>query len=73
MNTPADLARTMQRARYEKGLSIRQLHALSGVAVKTITRIEAGKGRPHGQTIFRLAPHLDLDGNELLDLMEVAS
>lgn len=70
-DTPS-LARTLQVARYQKDLSLRQLHEASGVSLKTLHRLEAGVGNPHGRTLFRLAKALDLDPYQLLDLGESA-
>lgn len=67
------VAKTIQRARYAKGLTLRQLSEVSGVSVGTIQRLESGNGNPQGSTIFRLADALDLDPDPLLDAMEAAS
>lgn len=64
------VAKVIQRGRYAKDLSLRQLSQVSGVSVGTIQRLEAGTGTPQGSTVFRLAQALDLDPDTLLDLME---
>ena len=56
-----------------KGYSLRKLHQLSGVAVGAIQRLETGKTEPLGQTLYRLCPHLDLDPDEMLDVIEATA
>lgn len=67
------VAKVIQRARYAKGLSLRQLSEVSGVSVGAIHRLESGNGSPQGHTIFRLAEPLGLDPDELLDAMEATA
>lgn len=73
MSGTQSLATTLQRARFAKGLSLRQLSDLSGVSVGAIKRAEAGTSTPYGQTIFRLAEQLDLDPDKLLDALEATA
>ncbi|PGF05096.1 helix-turn-helix domain-containing protein [Bacillus toyonensis] len=44
--------------RVKRGLSQRELSKLSGVAQKTISRIESGEDIPSIETIVKLAKHL---------------
>jgi transcriptional regulator with XRE-family HTH domain len=62
----------LQRARFAKGLSLRQLSEATGVSVGAIKRAEADQSKPYGQTIFRLAEGLDLNPDNLLDALEAA-
>lgn len=62
----------LQRARFAKGWSLRQLSAKSGVSVGAIQRAEAD-GNSWGQTLFRLADTLDLDTDAVLDALSDAA
>lgn len=65
------VGKTVQRARLRKGLTLRQLHDLTGVAIGAINRLEKGHTRaPHGETLRRIAPALGLDFDDLLDQLE---
>ena len=59
------------KARHTKGLSLRQLRDLSGIAVNTIRRLENDEGSPFARSIYRVAESLDLDVDELIDLLEL--
>lgn len=51
----------LMTARDRKGLSQRELSALSGIPQKTISRTENGKDMPTMQTLIQLASALDLE------------
>jgi transcriptional regulator with XRE-family HTH domain len=64
----------IRRARMAKGYSLRKLHDLSGVAIGAIHRLETGKtADPLGQTLYRICPHLDLDPDEMIDVIEATA
>lgn len=56
----------LTRLRKEKGLSIRQLAAVSGLEYSQIQRIEKGKVNFAFTTLVALAQGLELDLHELL-------
>ena len=56
----------LRQRRYERGLSIADLEARSGVAFSTISRLENGKQGAQMRTTRRLADAL---GVEIVDLM----
>lgn len=56
----------LTRLRKEKGLSIRQLAAVSGLEYSQIQRIEKGKVNFAFSTLVALAQGLEMDLNELL-------
>lgn len=56
-----ELASKLMEARERKGLSQRKLAEITGVAQKTISRIENGEEIPYLQTLFKLFQVLDLE------------
>lgn len=56
----------LTRLRQEKGLSIRQLAATSGLEYSQVQRIEKGKVNFAFTTLIALAQGLDMDLTELL-------
>ena len=56
----------LRRCRYERGLSIANLEAKSGVAFSTISRLENARQGAQMRTVRRLAEAL---GVEIADLM----
>lgn len=56
----------LTRLRKEKGLSIRQLAAVSGLEYSQIQRIEKGKVNFAFSTLVALAQGLEMDLNEML-------
>lgn len=56
----------LTRLRKEKGLSIRQLAAVSGLEYSQVQRIEKGKVNFAFTTLVALAQGLEMDFNELL-------
>lgn len=61
----AAVAMNLRHQRKRKGWMQEQLSESSGVAVRTIQRIENAKVEPHLQTLALLAGSLELDVNEL--------
>jgi serine-type D-Ala-D-Ala carboxypeptidase/endopeptidase len=61
----ATVARNLRHQRRRKGLTQEQLSESSGVAIRTIQRIENAKVEPHLQTLVLLADTLDLEVHEL--------
>ena len=61
----ASVAKNLRYQRKRKGLTQEQLSEMSGVAVRTIQRIENAKVEPHLQTLSLLAEPLGLDVHEL--------
>lgn len=59
------IAQNLLHQRKRKGLTQEQLSESSGVAVRTIQRIENAKVEPHLQTLALLARSLDLEVHEL--------
>ena len=57
----------LTRLRQEKGLSIRQLAATSGLEYSQVQRIEKGKVNLAFTTLVALAQGLELDLHELLE------
>ena len=60
--TPTNLRTIRER----KGVSLRALKALSGVAVATLARIEAGDYDPRLSTLRRIATALDVTVAQLI-------
>ncbi len=56
----------LRAIREGKGVSLRALKALSGVAVATLARIEAGNYDPRLSTLRRIAKALDVTVGELI-------
>jgi D-alanyl-D-alanine-carboxypeptidase/D-alanyl-D-alanine-endopeptidase len=61
----AAVARNLRLQRKHKGLTQEQLSESSGVAIRTIQRIENAKVEPHLQTLSLLAQSLDIELQEL--------
>jgi len=59
----------LRQIREERGLSQEQVHALSGVAQETLSRIENGHRDPRMDTLRKLAVALSMDVAELLAKM----
>ena len=57
----------LKKIREERGLSLRELAKVSGVAKRTICHIEAGDVNPLVETMCRLAKALDVQAHELFD------
>ena len=62
----ATVAKNLRDQRKRKGWSQEKLSESSGVAVRTIQRIENAKVEPHLQTLALLAGSLELEVHELL-------
>jgi transcriptional regulator with XRE-family HTH domain len=60
------LSRNLRRLRAERGLSLNDLAARSGVAKATITNLEAGKGNPTVETMCALSVALNVSYGALL-------
>lgn len=60
------IARNLKRYRAERGLSLRELSRLSGLAKQTILAVEAGRSNPTVDTVERLAAALDTSIRALL-------
>ena len=56
--------------RAERGLTLRQVAELTGVAKETLSDIERGKRHPHDVTLSKLAAGYGIAFEELLDLKE---
>lgn len=52
---------TLEELRKKRDLSQRKLSKISGIRVETLSRLEAGKQRPHTSTIAKLAKALRVD------------
>ncbi len=63
----ARFAAHLTKLRQEKGLSIRQLAAASGLEYSQVQRIEKGKVNFAFTTLIALAQGLDMDLTELLE------
>lgn len=61
----ATVAKNLRYQRMRKGLTQEQLSESSGVAIRTIQRIENAKVEPHLQTLTLLAKALELEVHEL--------
>ena len=61
----------LTRLRQEKGLSIRQLAATSGLEYSQVQRIEKGKVNLAFTTLIALAQGLDLDLYEFLEAYKI--
>jgi transcriptional regulator with XRE-family HTH domain len=60
------LGENVRRLRLERGLSVVDLAARSGVARATLTQLESGRGNPTIETIAALAAVLGADADRLL-------
>lgn len=69
MSTGSVVGRRVREVRLEQGMSQEKLAAESGVALRTIARIESGEDCLVG-TASRLAEALDLDVAELLEITD---
>jgi transcriptional regulator with XRE-family HTH domain len=61
------LARKLRVLRAERGLSVREVEALSGVAKETISQSERGERHPLDRTLAKLARVYDVPLDELLE------
>ena len=52
---------TLEELRKKRDLSQRKLSKISGIRFETLSRLEAGKQRPHKSTITKLAMALRVD------------
>lgn len=62
----AAVARNLRHQRKQKGLTQEQLSESSGVAIRTIQRIENARVEPHLQTLSLLARSLEMEVQELM-------
>lgn len=63
----ASPGRRLMLARNKLNLSQKDLASLSGVSAGAIMNFEAGKTQPRPRTLMALAPHVELEWEELLD------
>ena len=70
MMDPVLIGKTIKKYRKMKGLSQRNLGALSGVGRNHICAIEVGKGRPNLDTLFKLCQALGIRMSKLFRDME---
>ena len=61
------LARRLRVLRAERGLTVRQVAELSGVAKETISQVERGERYPYDRTLAKLAHAYGVDVEELLE------
>jgi transcriptional regulator with XRE-family HTH domain len=61
------LATKLRVLRAERGLTVRQVAELSGVAKETISQVERGERHPYDRTLAKLAHAYDVPVNELLE------
>jgi transcriptional regulator with XRE-family HTH domain len=66
------LATKLRVLRAERGLTVRQVAELSGVAKETISQVERGERHPYDRTLAKLAHAYDVPVEELLEEPEVA-
>jgi transcriptional regulator with XRE-family HTH domain len=62
------LPRKLRMLRAERGLTLRQVAALTGVAKETLSDLERGRRRPHDVTLAKLAEGYGVPLEELIDL-----
>jgi transcriptional regulator with XRE-family HTH domain len=67
------LATKLRVLRAERGLTVRQVAELSGVAKETISQIERGERHPYDRTLAKLAHAYDVPVKELLEEPVLAS
>lgn len=60
---------TVAKLRWSRGITQRQLAFLSGVSIKTIEKIEAGKSRGSPRTALLLAGPLAVDVDVIVDAL----
>jgi transcriptional regulator with XRE-family HTH domain len=61
------LATKLRVLRAERGLTVRQAAALSGVAKETISQVERGERHPYDRTLQKLASAYDVPLQELIE------
>src|SRR5215208_3694461 len=61
------LATKLRVLRAERGLTVRQVSELSGVAKETISQVERGERHPYDRTLAKLAHVYDVPVEELLE------
>jgi transcriptional regulator with XRE-family HTH domain len=61
------LATKLRVLRAERGLTVRQVAELSGVAKETISQVERGERHPYDRTLAKLAHAYDVPVDELLE------
>jgi transcriptional regulator with XRE-family HTH domain len=61
------LATRLRVLRAERGLTVRQVAELSGVAKETISQVERGERHPYDRTLAKLAHAYDVPVEELLE------
>jgi transcriptional regulator with XRE-family HTH domain len=61
------LATKLRVLRAERGLTVRQVAALSGVAKETISQVERGERHPYDRTLAKLAHVYDVPVDELFE------
>src|SRR5215203_3265524 len=60
------LARRLRVLRAERGLTLREVEAMTGVDKHTISNVERGESKPYDATLARLARGYDVPVSELL-------
>jgi len=60
---------TIARLRWHRGLTQRELAALSGVSIKTIEKIEAGQSKGSPRTALLLAGPLAVDVRDIVEAL----
>ena len=68
-----DLAKMLKQQRIMKGLTLRQLAAMSGISSSHLARIERGERFPSARTLRKLAKPLSLEEGELFVLANYLS
>src|ERR687897_283544 len=64
---PTSLGRKLRVLRAERGLTLREAAACTGVAKETISDIERGLRHPHDVTVAKLARAYDVPVEDLLE------
>lgn len=67
------LARRLRVLRAERGLTVRQVAELSGVAKETISQVERGERHPYDRTLAKLAKAYEVPVEDLLEEPVLAS
>jgi XRE family transcriptional regulator, regulator of sulfur utilization len=61
-----DIGHRLKLLRVERGLTLRQVQELCGVAKDTVGYLERGEHRPHASTLWKLAKAYGVPASDLM-------
>lgn len=63
------ISETLKARRQERGYTLKQLSARTGISLVSLTKYEKGRGYPNVSSLYKLCTVLELDYNELYTML----